>query len=145
MAILTSVPGIEATIQVNNQPLVEHEDDDPAETLGEDALLLGAKTTSKYIESITGQEFSVHCSVAKPYQRTSASVAVHIYVDGIYISGRVLGTPPTMHPPPPVAIVKGPSTFTPGVDRETIHHFTFSNIKTSKHFRSILRAIANFF
>ncbi|KAJ8126556.1 hypothetical protein O1611_g7082 [Lasiodiplodia mahajangana] len=62
MAVLSKVPGIEVTIQINGQNITEY--DDP-QTSGSDhgGINPGCPTVSKYVEAIDDTEFSIKVSV----------------------------------------------------------------------------------
>jgi len=59
MAIFSGVPDIEVTIHQNGAAMDEYDDNESHEVEGELKEYQASKTVSKYIESRTGQEFSV--------------------------------------------------------------------------------------
>lgn len=85
MAVLDGVPGIEVTIQVNGQDVVEYDDPDASE------LDAPCPTLSKYIECIDGTEFVIQYKVTNYYKWGYKNHCLHFrpWADGCRLSGKV--------------------------------------------------------
>lgn len=70
MAISELLPGVEATVCVDDIPLVEYDNNDiKIETdESEEKKALASKTVSKYIEAFTDKHFSVDFSIAETHK-----------------------------------------------------------------------------
>ena len=86
MAVLNFVPGITAQVLINGKPAAEIRDPDPTAVQPLDPNAVQhqpLRTVSNYIESETGQEFSVKCTVkCPPYKMDSSKLCFFVYVDG---------------------------------------------------------------
>lgn len=83
MAIIEGVRGIEVGIRVKNEPAHEYEDrDDQAE---DDAKNESGSTkqTTRYIESITDEEFQLSFSVNPRIRGSAAPLLFYVYMDGV--------------------------------------------------------------
>lgn len=83
MAILPELPGIQVNVQVNRQPLDEYDDDEayqPQPDIREDRR---AVVVSKYVKSVTGEQFTVNIVVGSPYVLDCGSLQFIVQVDGI--------------------------------------------------------------
>jgi len=90
MAIISTLPGIEATIRVNNIPLPEYLDDEDEDiSQGSDYARRPLNKISKYIESSEGQEFSINFSLSPPYQMDCPALEITLTVDGHKIRGKL--------------------------------------------------------
>jgi len=84
MAILEDLPGIEATVRVNGEPLFEYDDDEEYQPQDDDVPRhKRAKVTSHYIESATGAEFTIKISVGQPYKMKCPSLGFKVFIDGV--------------------------------------------------------------
>ncbi|ESZ92160.1 hypothetical protein SBOR_7455 [Sclerotinia borealis F-4128] len=92
MAILDSLPGIEVTICVDGEPLLEYENNEDDIEIGidegvdEDVTKHQRSVTVKnYIESTAGSFFGIQCSVEDSYRYTGdcTEIGFHQIVDGI--------------------------------------------------------------
>ncbi|KAH9209713.1 hypothetical protein DL95DRAFT_276706, partial [Leptodontidium sp. 2 PMI_412] len=84
MAILDSLSGIEVTVLVDGESLVEYdaENDNVVHTNPAAAAHQRDRTVTKYIESSTGKAFSVKVNVKAPYKIDCPNVSFELYVDG---------------------------------------------------------------
>ncbi|KAF4303404.1 hypothetical protein GTA08_BOTSDO08840 [Botryosphaeria dothidea] len=73
MAILTSIPGLDAEVRVDGVHAMEYTN----EVEEEDA----ATTTIRYIESIFGAKFSTHCTCTEAFNHGEEDVFVTFHVD----------------------------------------------------------------
>ncbi|TGO38727.1 hypothetical protein BHYA_0068g00070 [Botrytis hyacinthi] len=76
MAILKSVPGIEVSICVDNEPLIEHTDR---------SAKTERSTILKYVEVVPDKEFTIRITTDKSYKWTSPYIVLDIMVDGVEI------------------------------------------------------------
>lgn len=85
MAVLDKIPGIEVTVQINGQDVVEYDDPDASE------LDKSCPTSSKYIESIDDAEFTIQYKVTNEYRWGYKKHRLSFIpsVDGFPISGRL--------------------------------------------------------
>ncbi|KAL5314918.1 hypothetical protein ACEPPN_017568 [Leptodophora sp. 'Broadleaf-Isolate-01'] len=92
MAILDSLSGIEVTVLVDGESLVEYdaENDNVVHTNPAAAAHQRDRTVTKYIESSTGKAFSVKVNVKAPYKIDCPNVSFELYVDGQWINGRLM-------------------------------------------------------
>lgn len=130
MAFLAAVPGLEVTINVNDKPLVEYDDDEKIETLGDDANL-SEITTSKYVDAVTDQEFSISYSVLEEYKQTSPALQFDFRVDGSSLSSDLVIFSDPEDIPPVVRSIHGPRTVNSS-GQAYQRCFKFAAIKTGK-------------
>lgn len=89
MAILPLCPGLTAEILISYSPAIEHPDPDDIKLVHEDPAVRdyqAARTVSTYIESVTGQPFSIRMSVGMPAGHVGmghAKLSMDVEVDGI--------------------------------------------------------------
>lgn len=89
MAKFPYLPGLAVTVLVNGTPATEHDDPDEIQVEHEDHEVVAyqiARTVSKYIESITGQHFSIKFEVGPPLGHEGmiyTKFVIEIEVDGI--------------------------------------------------------------
>lgn len=76
MAILKSVPGIEVSICVDDEPLIEHTDR---------SAKAERSTILKYVEVVPDKEFTIRITTDKSYKWTSPYIVLDIIVDGVEI------------------------------------------------------------
>lgn len=62
MAVFQGLPGVEVTVLINGVRVREYQDDDIDAKSDELSQYQASKTISKYIESLTGEEFSIEVS-----------------------------------------------------------------------------------
>jgi len=69
MAILDGIPGVNVHVEVKGVPLEEYNDDEDYQPQSKMEIPENrrAKVTSKYIKSITGEQFTVNIVVGEPY------------------------------------------------------------------------------
>lgn len=79
MAVTKSHPRLKVSISIDNVAVEEHIDDD--EEQKPDAVV-------KYIEAISGAEFSVDCELSPPWPHHS--LLLDIYIDGKWMRGSFL-------------------------------------------------------
>lgn len=82
MAIIDSVPGVEVSICVDKVPLTEYPDDEQE----------GGHTTSRYVEAVSGREFTIKLEVTEAAVFVSDRIAFDVYIDGVFCTGRVYAT-----------------------------------------------------
>ncbi|KAF5868624.1 uncharacterized protein Bfra_012272 [Botrytis fragariae] len=82
MAILKSVPGIEVSICVDNEPLIEHTD---RNAKAEQSTVL------KYVEVVPDKEFTIRITTDKSFKWTSPYIVLDIMVDGMEIRTLPIG------------------------------------------------------
>lgn len=85
MAVLTEVPGLKVEVIVDDEPLKEYDDEQPAPP----------KTVSKYVEAKSDARFRICYSFTPPFPNSRA-ILVRLFVDGIvmrtiYHHGACLG------------------------------------------------------
>ena len=61
-------PGFKFEVVVDGEPLREYDDNNEEIKAGEVDEYKASRTISKYIEAVTGQEFSIRLSLGKPYE-----------------------------------------------------------------------------
>ncbi|PQE27998.1 hypothetical protein CJF32_00005765 [Rutstroemia sp. NJR-2017a WRK4] len=103
-------PGLEVTVQIGESSAVEYEDDEEIEVApGPAGVHQAARTVSKYIEAVTGAEFSIRVSFYRIFKWDSPVIEVWLTVDGTWISGDLIHSKPNeevsrelqgMHQPP---------------------------------------------
>lgn len=130
MAILPLVPGIEVSIQVDGQNLTEYEDDEIDQVPAE-ANASNAQRVSRYVESVTGKEFSVAMTVTHHYLSTSPSITSEVYIDGKWMNGQVFRVPVAEVYSPKTRITKGSVSYDADRNLATVHHFKFTSLNIS--------------
>ncbi|KUJ09409.1 uncharacterized protein LY89DRAFT_724405 [Mollisia scopiformis] len=85
MAIHPDLPGVEVTICVNGIPLEEF--DDPPEE-GTPFQPNTTKSISKYVKSMTDQEFTIKYTMGHPFDVDCPNLKVHVCVDGKSVPGK---------------------------------------------------------
>ncbi|KAH7319181.1 hypothetical protein BKA65DRAFT_599288 [Rhexocercosporidium sp. MPI-PUGE-AT-0058] len=89
MAILNIVDGLTASILINGDPAVEYDDPDEIQVEHENNAIREYQikhTVSKYIESQSGQKFSIQMKVGRPLGHANmahAKLTMDVEVDGI--------------------------------------------------------------
>lgn len=87
MAIIDDLPGVEVNILVNGSKATEYEDNDDFQhqtnTMPADRK---AKMTSKYVECITDEYFSLNVSIQTRTKFRCAGLRFHLDIDGVAIN-----------------------------------------------------------
>ena len=86
MAVISTCPGIEVEIVVDDSPLEEYDDDDVGD--------LPSNTLSKYIEAISRAKFEVRYTFTRSFiklLRTGQGIKVAILVDGAEANNAIMG------------------------------------------------------
>lgn len=77
MAISDELPGVKVAIRANGKDLKEYRDPDLDDDTG---------TTTRYIEAVSGQAFTVRITVPKGFKFPAGNVlSFHVFVDGRWI------------------------------------------------------------
>ncbi|KAI1344071.1 hypothetical protein F5Y15DRAFT_426590 [Xylariaceae sp. FL0016] len=86
MAIICSVPGVEVTIRIAGKTAIEY--GDPADTGTYGGL---PHSSSKFIECLDGQQFTVHLRVTKDYEwgYKNHSLNFALLIDGQWVKGEL--------------------------------------------------------
>ncbi|PQE20745.1 hypothetical protein CJF30_00002064 [Rutstroemia sp. NJR-2017a BBW] len=82
MAISHLLPDIEVTVDVDKQPLKEYNDDDIEVVPGKIGEHQASRTVAKYIEAVSGKEYSINMKVGSGYQRDFPTLGFTITIDG---------------------------------------------------------------
>jgi hypothetical protein len=123
MAILEDKPGLEVTIEVNEEALVEYNDDDFDENNEKPS------ETSKYVVSVPGAQFALRMKCATQFFRSlGSSLRMQIALDGKEVYRGIIDE--DMHPNKNDFILKCTPLKEHGVWYE--NNFTFSELETSK-------------
>ncbi|KAF4626757.1 hypothetical protein G7Y89_g11399 [Cudoniella acicularis] len=134
MAILHDLPGIKVTVYMNGKPVEEYDDDEefapPSRALvaNNDGKPI-VKTTTKYIESITDQEFSIYIDITNPFKFDCPNIGPTVFIDGFKASRtNILRSDYTSHTVSQV--IKG--AYERDVRRkiQKFRHFKFSKVET---------------
>jgi hypothetical protein len=89
MAKFQLLPGLAVVVMIRDKPALEHEDTDEIQVDHEDpdvAEFQAARTLSKYVEAITGENFSIMFEVTAPLGHADmvyTKLIFEVYVDGI--------------------------------------------------------------
>lgn len=144
MAILPTLPGIEAVILINGNPALEYVDDNEVRVEHEDediAEYQATHTISKYIQSQTDQKFSIQLKVGSPYVQGQFMAHVrlnfHIYVDGAKVADPWCSRLHFKHSPVGtkwIREVKG----VVGKSGRKVKPFIFADITTSTYLPSLM-------
>lgn len=81
MAISDSLEGVEITVAVGGVPLKEYTDDQVATK---------ARTTTCYIEAVTGSAFRIQFKIAKKSKFAGDVLDFMVYVDGALVDGFII-------------------------------------------------------
>ena len=137
MAILFTLPGIEAEILINGKPVIEHADPEEFQSQHEDPYVAEYQTSHtvcKYIQSETDQLFSVRFTVGAPYVKGKVMdhvrLGFHIFIDGAHVGDAWCSRLHFKHKPIGtkwVHKVEGVTSTT----GKLIKHFKFASIETS--------------
>jgi hypothetical protein len=86
MAIQDDTPGLEVVVCMDGKPLEEYDNDEEEEA--KPGLQTGvmkyqaARTVTKYIESVSDQEFIIQCNLAPPFKMDCACLWIEVRIDG---------------------------------------------------------------
>lgn len=130
MAIIPQYPGLETSIISKGAPLAEY----PAPIHSENSEALpDLAVVSKYIESVTNQEFTLSVAIKGPFVMTSTAVLVEVWVDGRRLHGTILTRNRFLKKGGQIGkLIKG-IDISVGNQRK-VRVFKFAKIETSKHF-----------
>ena len=132
MAVLEGLEGIEITVRVDDQALVEYDDDDVEKQPGSKGEYQASKTVAKYVEAVTSKEFAISLNVKTPYKMDCPTLAFYVTVDGSAIS-RPLLLKSNYRNKKWGYVVDGVShTLESASKRCSVRHFRFAEIQTSK-------------
>ncbi|KAF4541096.1 uncharacterized protein LTHEOB_8898 [Lasiodiplodia theobromae] len=81
MAIIPSIPGVQAHVKVNGKQVKEYADS--SECHEDDSMV-------RYIEAVSGARFTIHCKVWHPYDLQGQDIRARVWVDGKRIKGCVI-------------------------------------------------------
>lgn len=86
MAIQDHVPGLEVAVCINGKPLEEYDNDEEEEAkpgLQSEAFRYqAARTVTKYIESVSDQEFAIQLTIGPPFKMDYACLSIDVHIDG---------------------------------------------------------------
>lgn len=85
MAIIDEVRGLNVQVIVHGQPLTEYDDDEESRDDAEGPR----KSTTKYIEAVSDQEFTVRYTFDGTFAYKGNDLVVELQVDGIYMFSHV--------------------------------------------------------
>ncbi|KAL5314909.1 hypothetical protein ACEPPN_017559 [Leptodophora sp. 'Broadleaf-Isolate-01'] len=141
MAVLNIVDGLTAEILINGEPATEYPDPDEIQVSHENNAIRAYQikhTVSKYIESQSGQNFSIRMRVGRPLGHANmahAKLTMDCEVDGILVWSLICARPWfKKHPDGAewVDVLAGPKN---GKGRAcTVREFSFLKIQTSSDF-----------
>ncbi|OJD31722.1 uncharacterized protein BKCO1_4500017 [Diplodia corticola] len=120
MAVISSLPGVEAEVRVNGERAEEYVDSSQVDT---------DNTTTRYIEAISGARFTVHYTIPSACFGQGKDVRVRVYVDGEKVDGKMLLCKKHNNLRKTVTI-NGASSFQDG--KSTISPMIFSDIDIDK-------------
>jgi hypothetical protein len=144
MAIQDDIPGLEVAVCIDGKPLEEYDNDEeeqakpglPSEVFQYQA----ARTVTKYIESVSDQEFAIQLTLGPPFKMDYACLKARIHVDGREVDSLLIQKSRNLDffSRDCVATkfqrkIKGIIVNAPGnAGRELLKRFKFAKIKTSK-------------
>ncbi|PQE27999.1 hypothetical protein CJF32_00005767 [Rutstroemia sp. NJR-2017a WRK4] len=82
MAISHLLPDIEVTVDVDKRPLKEYNDDDLEIVPGKIGEHQASRTVAKYIEAVSGKEYSIKVEVGSGYKRDCPTLGITITING---------------------------------------------------------------
>ena len=105
------IPGIKITVLVDGQPLEEYDckNDETKEVAQDIAKHQNKRTTTKYIESITGKQFIVQLKVDSTFKFDSPNILFDVHVDGNSIDSPLCSKRDVKSARPWLENVAGPS------------------------------------
>lgn len=85
------MPVFEVTVCVDGEPLREYDYDEEEEVPGNDvAQCKAARTTTKYVESVSGKGFCGIATLNKGFNMGYDSIRMRLHIDGQYMTGAAL-------------------------------------------------------
>lgn len=86
MAIQDDVPGLEVAVCIDGKPLEEYDNDEEEQVKpglpSEVSQYQAARTVTKYIESVSDQEFTIQLTLGPPFKMDYACLNTRIHIDG---------------------------------------------------------------
>ena len=132
MAVHEDLPGVEASVCIDGQPIEEF-DTENDEVKDEDhavKLHQGIWTTTKYVEAQTDKEFSIKLALKDPYIMDCPSLACKVIVDGEFVSAVAWFQIDGELRPSREFVIRGPKTRT--TSGTTFKPMRFCKIETSE-------------
>ncbi|KAF7960662.1 hypothetical protein EAE96_000336 [Botrytis aclada] len=132
MVFHDKLPGLEFHFEVNGERVDEYDDNEEVETKpGPVGEYQSSRTVVKYIEAVTGATFSIKCSVSSGFEMNSPNLTMHVFVDGKFSEGKVVG-PRYIGS---TICFNGPHSFHPmsrdSAERHTMQSYRFSELDIS--------------
>jgi len=130
MAVLPSLPGLEAYVCVSDLPLEEYQNtEEDAEEGGQISKQTLKRTVSMFVEVKTGEEFTVKLFVKPSYEVDSPSLIAKLEIDGVYV-----GTTAGINKPGEnwTRTFRGVLKGEPGQKEALLRPYAFSKIETSE-------------
>jgi hypothetical protein len=144
MAIQDHAPGLEVTVCVDGKPLEEYDNDEEEEMRqGLDPEVMkyqAARTVTKYIESVSDQEFIIQINLAPPFKMDCVSLSTSVHIDGRKVASPLIMKSWNLDKFSGDYVktkfqtrVEGMQVEAPGTaGRELLKKFKFAKIETSK-------------
>jgi hypothetical protein len=144
MAIQDHAPGLEVTVCVDGKPLEEYDNDEEEEMRqGLDPEVMkyqAARTVTKYIESVSDQEFIIQINLAPPFKMNYACLSTSVQIDGRKVASPLIQKIDNLDRFSGDCVVtkfqrrvEGKLVEAPGnAGRELLKKFKFAKIETSK-------------
>jgi hypothetical protein len=144
MAIQDNIPGLEVTVCIDGKPLEEYDNDEEEEAKpGLDPEVMkyqAARTVTKYIESVSDQEFIIQIKLAPPFKMDYACLSTSVQIDGRKVASPLIQKIDNLDRFSGDCVVtefqrrvEGKLVEAPGnAGRELLKKFKFAKIETSK-------------
>jgi hypothetical protein len=133
MAVLEGLEGIEVTVCVDGQALNEYNDDELEVQPGAISAHQASKTVSKYVEAVTGKEFSIKTTVKSPYKMDCPCLSFLVKVDGSSVAQPLMLKRMYNRTVGWERVISGVKHYLPGASRRcSIQNFRFAEILKSK-------------
>ncbi|KAE9368744.1 hypothetical protein N431DRAFT_494139 [Stipitochalara longipes BDJ] len=133
MAVLEGLEGIEVTVCVDNQALREYDDDEVEKQSGAIGEYQASKTVSKYIEAVTGKEFTISLAVRAPYKMDCPTLVFQINLDGSKVARPMLRKSQYQYRLGWERVTSGVKHQLDGASKRcSIRHFRFAEIQTTE-------------
>ena len=144
MAIQDHTPGLEVVVCMDGKPLEEYDNDEEEEA--KPGLQTGvmkyqaARTITKYIESVSDQEFIIQIDLAPPFKMDCACLWIEVRIDGRNVASPLIQKIGNLDRFSGDCVVtkfqrrvEGKLVEAPGnAGRELLKKFKFAKIETSK-------------
>jgi hypothetical protein len=128
------LPGLEVIVKIGGSPAVEYEDEEESEVApGPSGVHQAARTVSKYIEAVTGAEFSIQLSFSRIFKWDSPVIEVWLTVDGTWISGAIIYPQPNAEVTKEIEGIHQPPVAGSRAREWTLKKLQFAQIEISKH------------